>query len=139
MAADTNDIARRTTPEDRVGSRFPGRSLALARAAEGLTLDDVALRTCIRPGILRRIEVDDFGACGGDFYARGHLRILGQALHVDVDGLLGAFDREHPDLVETPDGARLDEPRRTHASRTVGFAAAAIILLCVLLIAALSL
>jgi cytoskeletal protein RodZ len=75
----------------------PGRAIAEARAAQGLTLDDLTAATCIRAGILRRMEADDFDACGGDFYARGHLRLVGQALHLDVQSLIDGFDRDHPD------------------------------------------
>ncbi|MDQ1632518.1 MAG: cytoskeleton protein RodZ, partial [Frankiaceae bacterium] len=82
----------------------PGRAIAEARAAQGLTLDELTAATCIRAGILRRMEADDFDACGGDFYARGHLRLVGQALHLDVHSLVDAFDRDHPD------GDPVDEP-----------------------------
>ena len=51
-----------------------GDALAQARREAGLTLAQVSQRTCIRETIIRGIERDDFSACGGDFYTRGHIR-----------------------------------------------------------------
>ena len=50
------------------------------RAAAALTIDQLAERTRIRPHVIEAIEIDDFAACGGDFYARGHLRTLARVL-----------------------------------------------------------
>jgi hypothetical protein len=33
--------------------------------------------------------------CGGDCYARGHIRLPGQALEVEVHPLVETFDRQH--------------------------------------------
>ena len=95
----------------------PGRDIAAARVAQGLSLEDLSDATCIRAGILRRMEADDFGACGGDFYARGHLRIVAQALHLDVGSLVDAFDQEHPDVsrsVDRPTDPGDDRPTSRH-------------------------
>ena len=89
----------------------PGRAIAEARATQGLTLDDLTAATCIRAGILRRMEADDFGACGGNFYARGHLRLVGQALHLDVQTLVDGFDRDHADI-DLNEELSEDPPRR---------------------------
>ena len=51
-----------------------GDSLATARRQAGLTITQVSLQTRIRESIIRGIEQNDFSACGGDFYARGHIR-----------------------------------------------------------------
>ena len=57
-----------------------GPELAAARTRLGLTVDQLAERTRIRPHVIESIEVDDFAPCGGDFYARGHLRTLARVL-----------------------------------------------------------
>ncbi len=69
-----------------------GPELAAARTRLGLTVDQLADRTRIRPHVIESIEVDDFVPCGGDFYARGHLRTLARVLGVDVTPLLESYD-----------------------------------------------
>ena len=79
-----------------------GPELAAARTRLGLTVDQLAERTRIRPHVIESIEVDDFAPCGGDFYARGHLRTLARVLGVDVAPLL--------DVVRRPVRRRADQP-----------------------------
>ncbi|HEX4978274.1 MAG TPA: RodZ domain-containing protein, partial [Nocardioides sp.] len=69
-----------------------GPDLAAARTRVGLTVDELADRTRIRPHVIESIEVDDFAPCGGDFYARGHLRTLARVLGQDPAPLLQKFD-----------------------------------------------
>ncbi len=71
-----------------------GGRLRTARERLGLTIDELADRTRIRPYVIESIEVDDFRPCGGDFYARGHLRMLARILGLDVDPLMKVYD-EH--------------------------------------------
>ena len=68
-----------------------GPELAAARTRLGLTVDQLAERTRIRPHVIEAVEVDDFEPCGGDFYARGHLRTLARVLGVDVAPLLASY------------------------------------------------
>ena len=72
-----------------------GPELAAARTRLGLSVDDLAERTRIRPHVLESIEVDDFAPCGGDFYARGHLRTLARVLGKDPEPLLAAFEERY--------------------------------------------
>jgi hypothetical protein len=69
-----------------------GAELARARKQLGLTVDDLADRTRIRPSVIEALEVDDFGPAGGDFYARGHLRMIARVLGIDADELLTTYD-----------------------------------------------
>ncbi|MEO5710963.1 MAG: RodZ domain-containing protein [Nocardioidaceae bacterium] len=69
-----------------------GPELAAARVRVGLSVDELADRTRIRPHVIESIEVDDFAPCGGDFYARGHLRTLARVLGKDPAPLLTQFD-----------------------------------------------
>ena len=69
-----------------------GPELAAARTRVGLSVDELAERTRIRPHVIESIEVDDFAPCGGDFYARGHLRTLARVLGKDPAPLLAQFD-----------------------------------------------
>ncbi|MFC4786282.1 helix-turn-helix domain-containing protein [Nocardioides sp. MAHUQ-72] len=79
-----------------------GPELAAARTRLGLTVDQLAERTRIRPHVIESIEVDDFAPCGGDFYARGHLRTLARVLGVDVAPLLTSYDERYADAPINP-------------------------------------
>jgi cytoskeletal protein RodZ len=74
-----------------------GTTLAAARETAGLTLEDVAAATRIRRTLIMNIENDDYSACGGDFYARGHLRNIAVAVGLDPAPLLAEFDAARPD------------------------------------------
>ncbi len=74
-----------------------GPELAAARTRLALSVDQLAERTRIRPHVIESIEVDDFAPCGGDFYARGHLRTLARVLGVDAAPLLAAYDERYAD------------------------------------------
>lgn len=79
-----------------------GPELAAARTRLALTVDQLAERTRIRPHVIESIEVDDFTPCGGDFYARGHLRTLARVLGVDVGPLLTSYDERYADAPINP-------------------------------------
>jgi cytoskeleton protein RodZ len=84
-----------------------GESLTRAREARGLTVDDVSSATRIRAGLIRCIERDDYDACGGAVYARGHIRSIARVIGVDPEPLIEEFDRAHseesaPTLVAAP-------------------------------------
>ena len=72
-----------------------GESLADARRQAGLSVAYVSHKTRIRESIIRDIEQDDFSACGGDFYARGHIRSIAGAVGADPVPLISAYDAEH--------------------------------------------
>ncbi len=72
-----------------------GPEIAAARTRLRLTVDQLAERTRIRPHVIESIEVDDFTPCGGDFYARGHLRTLCRVLGIDVTPLLASYDERY--------------------------------------------
>ncbi len=72
-----------------------GESLAEARRQAGLTIGQVSQQTRIRESIIRDIEQNDFSACGGDFYARGHIRSIAAVVGADPVPLISAYDAEH--------------------------------------------
>ncbi len=74
-----------------------GTTLAAARETAGLSLEDVAAATRIRRTLIMNIEDDDYSACGGDFYARGHLRNIAVAVGLDPAPLLAEFDAARPE------------------------------------------
>jgi len=79
-----------------------GPELAAARTRLGLTVDQLADRTRIRPHVIEAVEVDDFSPCGGDFYARGHLRTLARVLGIDAAPLVASYDERYADAPVTP-------------------------------------
>jgi Helix-turn-helix domain len=72
-----------------------GEVLASARSQAGLTITQVSQRTRIRATIIGGIERDDFSGCGGDFYARGHIRAIARAVGADGEPLVGEYDSSH--------------------------------------------
>ena len=72
-----------------------GPELAAARTRVGLSVDELADRTRIRPHVIESIEVDDFTPCGGDFYARGHIRTLARVLGKDAAPMLAQFEERY--------------------------------------------
>ena len=72
-----------------------GESLADARRQAGLTVTQVSQQTRIRESIIRGIEADDFSGCGGDFYARGHIRSIATAIGLPAEPLIREYDAEH--------------------------------------------
>jgi transcriptional regulator with XRE-family HTH domain len=72
-----------------------GETLAQARHQAGLTVAEVSQRTRIRETIIRKIEEDDYSECGGDFYARGHIRAIAKAVGTDPGPLIQEYDTRH--------------------------------------------
>ena len=72
-----------------------GDALAEARRQAGLTVTQVSQQTRIRESIIRAIEQGDFSSCGGDFYARGHIRSIAGVIGTDPAPLIREYDEEH--------------------------------------------
>jgi len=69
-----------------------GEFLAEARRRAGFGVAQVSQLTGISERIITRIEDDDFSACGGDFYARGHIRSIARAVGADPEPLIEEYD-----------------------------------------------
>ena len=112
-----------------------GDSLAAARRQAGLSITQVSQRTCIRETIIRGIERGEYSACGGDFYARGHIRSIARAVGADPDALVGEYDQAHgaPRAVaaaavfEPSAPIRMKERRRPNWSAAMALALALIV------------
>ncbi|WP_344733552.1 helix-turn-helix domain-containing protein [Nocardioides fonticola] len=111
--ADAGDVVPEAEPAP-VRTPIIGPQLAAARARLELSVDQLAERTRIRPHVIESIEIDDFGPCGGDFYARGHLRTLARVLGLDAAPLVAAYDDRYAD-------APID-PRRVFEAELAGAA-----------------
>ncbi|MEO3975481.1 helix-turn-helix domain-containing protein [Streptomyces sp. CAU 1734] len=82
----------RPSPEEEPPSI--GRVLHQARIGSGLTFDEVSASTRVRVPIIQAIEHDDFTRSGGDVYARGHIRMIAQAVGLDPAPLVARYDSE---------------------------------------------
>ncbi len=71
-----------------------GSMITQARKSAGLSIDDLSSSTNIRASLLREMESDSFHNCGGETYARGHIRNIATNLGVDPLIFTAAFEEE---------------------------------------------
>ena len=71
-----------------------GSLITQARKSAGLSIEDLSAATNIRSSLLREIESDSFHNCGGETYARGHIRNIATKLGVDSLIFIAAFEEE---------------------------------------------
>ncbi|MFD8978985.1 RodZ domain-containing protein [Streptomyces sp. NPDC059564] len=94
-----------------------GTALKKARIAAGLTVDEVSSTTRVRIPIVHAIEEDDFTRCGGDVYARGHIRTLARAVHLDPAPLIDSYDAAHGGRPAPTPAAPMFEAERIRPER----------------------
>jgi cytoskeleton protein RodZ len=87
---ESDDLAVHTPAEPVIGPQ-----IVHARQMLDLDIDELSRRTRIRPHVLEALEVDDFGPCGGDFYARGHLTAVARVLGIAIDPLIKDYDERY--------------------------------------------
>ena len=71
-----------------------GSMITKARKDAGLSIDDLSAATNIRVPLIRQMESDNFSQCGGETYARGHIRNIATKLKIDPQIFLTAFEDE---------------------------------------------
>ncbi len=110
-----------------------GDTLAEARRQSGLTVTQVSQRTRIRETIIRGIEQNDFSACGGDFYTRGHIRSIAAVVHADPEPLIREYDEAHgaPEAIRAADVFEPSTPLRIKEKRSLNWSVAMILALLV--------
>ena len=72
-----------------------GEFLQQARENAGLSVDELAHMVNLRPGLIKAMESNDFLPCGGDTYARGHIRNIAQITGNNPQELLAMYDADH--------------------------------------------
>jgi len=72
-----------------------GNTIRDARIAAHLSIEDLSESTSIRMGLLTEMENNNFSHCGGDTYARGHLRTLASRFGIDPQILIELYNEEH--------------------------------------------
>ena len=111
-----------------------GDALADARRQAGLTITQVSQRTCIRETIIRGMEHDDFSACGGDFYARGHIRSVSRAVGADDEELIREYDALHgaPQAIRAADVFEPATPIKIKERRRPNWSLAMVLVLAII-------
>jgi cytoskeletal protein RodZ len=112
-----------------------GDTLAEARRHAGLTITQVSQQTRIRESIVRAIEQGDFSPCGGNFYARGHIKSIAEVVGVDPVPLIREYDQENgptstmraSQIFEPATPIKIREPRNLHLGRVLAVALLAVI------------
>ena len=100
-----------------------GQRLSKARLAKGLSVDDVAHVTKLRPDKVLALEHDDYSRFPNNAYVKGFLQIYGRFLDVDVRAALSEL--ENPSPVSISDYQYLNsapekEPERISMRRKSG-------------------
>ncbi|HLB16257.1 MAG TPA: helix-turn-helix domain-containing protein [Burkholderiales bacterium] len=72
----------------------PGRALAAARQARGMTVTEVALRLKFSPRKIEALEADRYDALPGPTMVRGMIRGYARLVGLDPKPLVGALQRE---------------------------------------------
>ena len=71
-----------------------GALIAKARTDASLSVEDLSKLTNIPATLLRDMEDDKFAKCGGETYARGHLRNIATKIGIDERIFLDLFESE---------------------------------------------
>lgn len=72
-----------------------GSTIRDAREAARLSIESVSESTSIRIGLLTEMENNNFAHCGGDTYARGHLRNIAAKVGIDPQVFIDLYNEEH--------------------------------------------
>ena len=96
-----------------------GKQLCQARLSKGLTIDEAAHATKMRPDKILALENDDYSRFGNNAYAKGFLQIYGRFLGVDISEQF--HELETPNRVSVDDYQYLNhapEPPKTRVRTT---------------------
>jgi cytoskeleton protein RodZ len=116
-----------------------GEVLHNARTGVGVSLEDLAAATSIRAGLLGEMEKNNFSHCGGDIYARGHLRNIAPKIGLNPQQLVDMYNEEHSaehrsinELLEENSFARVPQEKKSISWKVpAGFSIAIILIVAV--------
>ena len=115
-----------------------GAEIRDARECAGYTVAKIAEITRIRETVITDIESDNFSSCGGNAYARGHIRTIAKVVKLNPDLLIekfakatGDFDRPMIDLLEESNVVVTRSPRPQLSYKTLASVAAGVVALLV--------
>jgi cytoskeletal protein RodZ len=111
-----------------------GEFLRGARESAGLSVDELAERTSIRIGLIKEMEKNNFVHCGGDTYARGHLRNIAPLIGANPQTLLDLYNEEHStdsrkihEMLVENNVTRIPTERKTISWKTLAIASLVIL------------
>jgi len=114
-----------------------GEFLQKAREDAGFSVDELAHIVNLRPGLIKAMESNDFLPCGGDTYARGHIRNIAQKTGVNPQELLAMYNAEysvdsrsiHAQLVDNNAAAIRSENKKLSWKVLVGASLSVVVLI----------
>jgi transcriptional regulator with XRE-family HTH domain len=122
-----------------------GRDIRSARENSGYTIADVEKTTRIPSPILKDLEANKFSTSGGATYARGNIRTLAKIYNADAsewltkfEEITGEVDRPMIDLLAENNVTKPSAQKRNISYKTLGIAAALVVVLSIALPAVLS-
>jgi cytoskeletal protein RodZ len=111
-----------------------GQFIKGARESAGLSVDQLAAVTSIRTGLIIEMEKNNFVNCGGDTYARGHLRNIAPKIFLDPQLLIDMYNEEHStesrkihDMLVENNVTRIPTERKTISWKSLAIASVAIL------------
>ena len=111
-----------------------GQFIKGARESAGLSIDELAEVTSIRVGLIKEIENNNFIHCGGDTYARGHLRNIAAKISVDAQILIDLYNEEHStesrkihDMLVENNVAKIPTERKSVSPKSLAIASVAVL------------
>lgn len=123
-----------------------GTEIRDARERAGFPVAKIAEITRIRETLIKDIESDQFERCGGNAYARGHIRTIAKVLNLNADLLIekfaqttGDFDRPMVDLLEENNVIKQRAPRPAISFKALASVAAGVVALLIAVPAVISL
>ena len=123
-----------------------GTEIRDAREGAGFSVAKIAQITRIRETLVKDIESDKFESCGGNAYARGHIRTIAKVLNLNADLLIekfaqttGDFDRPMVDLLEENNVIKQRAPRPEISFKALASVAAGVVALLIAVPAVISL
>jgi cytoskeletal protein RodZ len=72
-----------------------GTELRDQRESAGLSVEKLSALTSIRMGLISEMESNNFSHCGGDTYARGHLKNIASLLGLEPNHFVEMYNAEH--------------------------------------------
>ena len=123
-----------------------GTEIRDAREGAGFSVAKIAQITRIRETLIKDIESDKFESCGGNAYARGHIRTIAKVLNLNAYLLIekfaqttGDFDRPMVDLLEENNVIKQRAPRPAISFKALASVAAGVVALLIAVPAVISL
>ena len=100
-----------------------GSLITQARKSAGLSIEDLSESTNIRTALLREIEANNFANCGGETYARGHIRNIATKIGVDPQIFIAIFEEEQMQVDRSMQDLLIENSvmKEPHESRKVSW------------------